>query len=242
MGAQTHRRYTSTAQTLHWLIAPLIVVQFVLARTAAHLPRGVRKLSLLPEHKSVGMTVLSRSFAVAMCAMTWLNASAANSSYTAATAASKFEFAGIQAGAEFKGTFHAYATTVDFDPDALDRARIEVQIQLASVDTQDKDRDQTIRGPDIFDTAHFPTAHYVTRSIVKSGSGYTATGALTLRGVTKDVPISFQLVPLGQSAKLVGTAQLKRLDFGAGQGDWKSTEWIADSVKVSFALVLNPKQ
>jgi polyisoprenoid-binding protein YceI len=179
--------------------------------------------------------------AAALCAIAWVDASAADSSYTAVTGTSKLEFTGVQAGAEFKGTFHAYTAAVDFDPAALDRARIDVQIQLASVDTQDKDRDQTIRGPDMFDLAHFPTAHYTTRNIVKSGSGYTAIGGLTLRGVTKDVPISFQWVPSGQSAKLVGTAQLKRLDFGAGQGDWKSTEWIADSVKISFALVLNPK-
>jgi cytochrome b561 len=58
MGKPTHRRYTPTARTLHWLIALLIGVQFVLARVAAHLPLGVRKLSLLAEHKSVGMTVL----------------------------------------------------------------------------------------------------------------------------------------------------------------------------------------
>ena len=52
------RRYTSTAQALHWLIALLIVVQFVLARMAAPLPLGARKLALLAEHKSFGMTVL----------------------------------------------------------------------------------------------------------------------------------------------------------------------------------------
>jgi polyisoprenoid-binding protein YceI len=187
------------------------------------------------------MVIRNSLAAAALCATAWLNASAANSSYTAASGTSKLEFTGIQAGAEFKGTFHTYTAAVEFNPEALDQAHIEVQIQLASVDTQDKDRDQTIRGRDIFDTAHFPAAHYVTRNIVKSGSGYTAIGALTLRGVTKDVPISFQWAPAGQSAKLVGTAQLKRLDFGAGQGDWKSTEWIADSVKISFALMLNPK-
>jgi polyisoprenoid-binding protein YceI len=186
--------------------------------------------------------MIRQSFAAAaLCAMAWVDASAANSSYTAVAGTSKLEFTGIQAGAEFKGTFRAYTAAVDFDPAALDRARIDVQIQLASVDTQDKDRDQTIRGPDIFDLARFPTAHYATRNIVKSGSGYMAIGALTLRGVTKDVPISFQWVPAEQSVKLVGTAQLKRLDFGAGQGDWKSTEWISDSVKISFALVLTPK-
>ena len=145
--------------------------------------------------------------AAALCAMVWLNAAASNASYTAATGTSKLEFTGTQAGADFSGTFHSYTASVEFDPDALDRARIEVQIQLASVDTKDKDRDQTIRGPDIFDVAHFPMAHYVTRSIAKSGSGYTALGVLTLRGVTKEVPINFQFVPSNGSAKLVGTAQ-----------------------------------
>jgi len=52
------RSYTPTAQALHWLIALLIVVQFVLAKMAAHLPLGARKLALLAEHKSFGMTVL----------------------------------------------------------------------------------------------------------------------------------------------------------------------------------------
>jgi cytochrome b561 len=58
MGKPQERRYTPIAQALHWLIALLIVVQFVLARIAAPLPLGTRKLALLAEHKSFGMTVL----------------------------------------------------------------------------------------------------------------------------------------------------------------------------------------
>jgi cytochrome b561 len=52
------RRYSPTAQMLHWLTSLLIVIQFVLAQMATNLPLGARKLSLLAEHKSVGMTVL----------------------------------------------------------------------------------------------------------------------------------------------------------------------------------------
>jgi cytochrome b561 len=58
MDNPSNPRYTPIAQTLHWLIASLIVVQFVLAKMAAHLPLGMRKLSLLAEHKSFGMTIL----------------------------------------------------------------------------------------------------------------------------------------------------------------------------------------
>ena len=154
---------------------------------------------------------------------------------------SRLEFAGVQAGAEFKAVFHKFTAAVDFAPDALASSHIDVQVQLNSVDSMDTDRDTTIRGPDIFDVAHWPTAHYVTRSFTKTAAGYTAVGSLTLRGVTKDVPIDFQFTPSAAGAKLAGTAKLKRLDFGAGQGDWKSTEWVADAVKISFSLVLKPK-
>jgi cytochrome b561 len=51
-------RYTGVAQALHWIIAALIVTQFVLAWTADDLPLGVHKLALLAWHKSFGMTVL----------------------------------------------------------------------------------------------------------------------------------------------------------------------------------------
>jgi len=165
----------------------------------------------------------------------------AATAYVADPAQSRLEFTGVQAGAEFKAVFHKFAATVQFAPDALATASIDVTIDLASVDSQDKDRDTTIRGSDVFDVAHWPTAHYLTRSIAKTATGFSAQGSLTLRGVSKDVPIEFEWLPAAAGAKLVGTAKLKRLDFGAGQGDWKSTQWIADEVKVGFSLALAPK-
>ncbi len=51
-------RYGALAQLFHWVIAALIVTQFVLARMADDLPLGARKLGLLARHKSVGMTIL----------------------------------------------------------------------------------------------------------------------------------------------------------------------------------------
>jgi polyisoprenoid-binding protein YceI len=161
--------------------------------------------------------------------------------YSADPQQSHLEFTGVQAGAEFKGTFHKFAAAVDFAPDALANSHFDVQIDLNSVDSMDKDRDTTIRGPDVFDVAHWPAAHYVTRSFTKTATGYAAVGSLTLRGVTKDVPIDFQFAQTAAGAKLEGSAKLKRLDFGAGKGDWKSTEWVADAVKISFSLVLKPK-
>ena len=51
-------RYTAVAQAFHWIIAALIVTQFVLAIMADDLPNGMHKLALLARHKSFGMTIL----------------------------------------------------------------------------------------------------------------------------------------------------------------------------------------
>jgi len=168
-------------------------------------------------------------------------ASASAATYTADPASSRLEFTGVQAGAAFKGVFHQFSAAVDFDPAAPASAHIDVTIDIKSEDTGDKDRDDTMRGADIFDVAHFPTAHYVTRSITPTATGFSAVGALTLRGVTKDVPIQFKFASAAAGATLTGTAELKRLDFGVGRGDWKNTDWVADAVKVAFSLNLKPK-
>jgi polyisoprenoid-binding protein YceI len=168
-------------------------------------------------------------------------AAAAALNYSADAPQSRLEFVGVQAGAEFKGVFHKFTADIAFAPDALADSRLDVQIDMNSVDSMDKDRDTTIRGKDVFDVAHNPTAHYVTKTITKTATGFAAVGALTLRGVTKDVPIEFQFAQQAAGAKLSGSAKLNRLDFGVGQGDWKSTDTIGDAVKINFSLVLKPK-
>src|SRR3984957_5066137 len=51
-------RYSGVAQSFHWIIAALIVTQFILGWTAVDLPSGMHKLALFGRHKSVGMAVL----------------------------------------------------------------------------------------------------------------------------------------------------------------------------------------
>jgi polyisoprenoid-binding protein YceI len=185
-----------------------------------------------------GTVIAAALCAAGIAAMVPRGAGAAGS-FAADPATSKLEFTGVQAGAEFKGVFHKFTASIDFSPDALAAAKFDVVIDLGSEDTMDKDRDGTIRGADVFDVAHYPTAHYVARSFAKTAAGYTASGSLTLRGVTKNVAVAFKFTPaVAGGATLSGTAELKRLDFGVGQGDWKSTEWVADAVKVAFTLNL----
>ena len=78
------------------------------------------------------------------------------------------------------------------------------------------------------------------RSFERAGAGWRADGELTIRGVTKPVPVMFTLAPGDGPAVMKGNASLNRLAFGLGQGEWASTEWVGDEVDVRFDLRLQP--
>ncbi len=106
---------------------------------------------------------------------------------------------------------------------------------MASVDTGDGQRDGTLTGSDFFDTGKFAKATYrASKFKALGGNRYRADGTLTLRGVTKSVPLNFTLDIRGDKARARGSATIDRTSFGVGQGDYASTAEIAGSVAVSF--------
>ncbi len=60
-------RYGFVAQSLHWVIVSLLIVQVTLGKVADDLPLGLDKLAMLARHKSVGITIL----ALAVIRLTW---------------------------------------------------------------------------------------------------------------------------------------------------------------------------
>jgi polyisoprenoid-binding protein YceI len=153
-------------------------------------------------------------------------------------AAGKLEFSAVQAGAKFDGAFRKFHVRLDLDPAKPEAGKLDVTVETASVDTQDEERDEILRSPDFFWSGKYPEASFHATRIERAGDGWRATGELRLRGVTRPVPVNFTLAPA--NAGMRGTASLKRLPFGLGQGDWASTEWVGDEVDVRFDLKLAP--
>jgi polyisoprenoid-binding protein YceI len=152
---------------------------------------------------------------------------------------SQLTFVATQAGAPFEGKFEKFTADIKFDPKDLAGNRFDVKIDMTSVNTRDGERDSTLKESDLFAVKQHPTAQYVAEKFMDNGKGqYAATGKLTLRNVTKDVPIEFTFEEKASGAWLKGSASIQRLDFGVGQGDWKDTETVANEVKVKFALLL----
>lgn len=190
-------------------------------------------------------TCLAADAATTPAAAPVLPTAAAPLSWSAEPARSTLEFNFVQAGAKTTGRFAKFTASIDFSPTDLARSKIDVTIDVASVDTRDKERDTQLLAPELFDATKQPRAQYVATAFVAKGSTFEGQGKLTLRGVTRDVPVSFTFVTATEAGKTVatlkGTANLKRLQFGVGQGEWKSTEWISDDVQIAFNLRLLPR-
>ena len=90
-----------------------------------------------------------------------------------------------------RGRFGTVTGTVLFDEAHPQNSRIDVTVDVSSVDTRNTQRDDHLRSPDFFDVANHPTMRFVSKSIqgdIKRGE-FRVIGDLTIRGVTKEVTL-----------------------------------------------------
>ena len=138
-------------------------------------------------------------------------------------------------GDAIRGSFTRWRAAIAFDPRALDRSTIRVTVDLASADTGDGQRDDSLKGQDFFDAAAHPSAIFTARTIRSlGGERYSAAGDLSIRGVKRPVTLRFTLRIAGKRATVSGSTALDRTRFQVGQGEWASTDAIAAAVPVDF--------
>lgn len=158
----------------------------------------------------------------------------------AGPAAGRLEFSATQAGAKFTGAFTRFQVALDFDPARPGEGRLDVTVEVASIDTQDAERDEILRGPDFFQVDAHPQAVFHAVRFERAGDGWRAPGDLTIRGVKRPVPVTFTLAAGTGHQVMIGNTRLSRLAFGIGRGEWTATEWVGDEVEVRFELKLRP--
>lgn len=150
---------------------------------------------------------------------------------------STLAFATSWGGSAIEGRFDRWTADIRFSPEALDKSKVAVSIDLASAVTGDPQRDQSMGGFDWFDVGSHPKATFTATRFEKTGADrYVAHGQLTLRGVSKPQRLPFTLKIEGDKARVSGVTTLDRTAFGVGQGEWTSTDQIPAEVKVSVNL------
>lgn len=149
-----------------------------------------------------------------------------------------------------RGEFQKVSGTVKLDEKDITRSVIDVTIDPASINTREPKRDAHLKGADFFDVEKFPTMTFKSTKIQKAkGSALEITGALTIRGVTRQVVLQSDGIsaptknPWGQLVRgASATGKISRKDFGL---NWnKALEaggvLVGDEVKIELDAELNP--
>ena len=119
------------------------------------------------------------------------------------------------------GRFNSFEGNFSFDEAKPGAAKVAVEIDVASIDTNHAERDKHLRGPDFFDVDMFPSASFVSTNYKPMGMNKgQLMGNLTIRGVSKPVTIDVTHVGAGDDPwggyrrGFHGTTTIAMADFG----------------------------
>src|SRR5262249_42673265 len=99
-----------------------------------------------------------------------------------------------------RGQFQGVTGNLTLDGEDLAKSRVEVTIDVATVNTNNTDRDNHLRSADFFDVANHPKMTFVSREVkVQPDGELRVTGDLTIRGTTRSVVLTAE--PLSPESK-----------------------------------------
>jgi polyisoprenoid-binding protein YceI len=118
-----------------------------------------------------------------------------------------------------EGRFNKVEGDLDLNK-SLDKSKANITIDVTSIDTANKDRDDHLKSPDFFDAAKSPKMTFVSKKVVAKGDGLQLIGDLTIKGKTKEVALD--VVYNGETKDFTGkqvisftaTGKINRKDFG----------------------------
>jgi polyisoprenoid-binding protein YceI len=142
-----------------------------------------------------------------------------------------------------RGRFGRFGGHVELDAGDVTRSRVEVTIDAASVDTQNERRDNHLRSDDFFEVEAYPSLSFLGRRVERAGDGLVLVGDLTIRGVTREVRIPFELtgpVQIGANRKRVGAEGalvINRFDYGLRWNRFtEAVQVVADAVRIELSI------
>ena len=118
-----------------------------------------------------------------------------------------------------RGRFTTFSGELVTAENPLDSS-VTAEIDLGSIITGSEQRDGHLRSPDFFDIENHPKMLYRSTGLRAEGDHYVLDGELTLRGITRSVPLKLEFNGIGPDpyggtrAGFTASGQINRGDFG----------------------------
>jgi polyisoprenoid-binding protein YceI len=146
------------------------------------------------------------------------SAASANETYKFDSSGSAIGFTVHQFLGTTHGKFTRFSGKIDVDREHPENSSVTAQIDVRSIDTHIKKRDDHLRSPEFFNVEKFPQMTFRSRSVKRTGpqSG-DILGDLTMHGVTRPITLHVKLLtPINETSRTrwaVTTEPISRRDF-----------------------------
>jgi polyisoprenoid-binding protein YceI len=165
--------------------------------------------------------------------------------------ASRFEVATGKSGLfSFAGHEHtirarAFAGRIVYRPDSIAASRVELTVATDSLevltppDTEEIRKVTASMRTEVLDVAHYPEIRLVSQRISGNAQLLELTAALTIKGQTREVPLTVDLEISADTLHATSTFKIKQTDFGIRpyRGGPGGTVRVADEVKFSITVI-----
>jgi polyisoprenoid-binding protein YceI len=152
----------------------------------------------------------------------------------------RIEFIGKNKIATANGVFHRWKIVESqVDPDAMEKGHVVVEIDVASLDTDSKRRDDHLRTDDFFEVERWPNARVrIHGAVPLEGERYSADFEIEIRDVTKTVAGEFEIVSRSPLS-VRGSVTIDRMDFGVGEPKSWNPMSITNEIPIHFEVTLS---
>jgi polyisoprenoid-binding protein YceI len=142
-----------------------------------------------------------------------------------------------------KGKFEQFSATFTTGQSLLDSS-VEATADVASINTNEPNRDAHLRTGDFFEANTHPQIHFKSTSVRLNEGDYLVDGELTIKGVTQAVTFELEIGGFGSDpygnykAGLVATTTIDRTDFGLAYNAALETGGVLIGEKVTITIDL----
>jgi polyisoprenoid-binding protein YceI len=132
---------------------------------------------------------------IAALLITGLGPALANETYRFDPSGSTIEFSVHQFLGTTQGKFMKFNGKIDVDREHSENSSVTAQIDVRSIDTRIKKRDDHLRSAEFFNVEKFPYMTFKSRSVKQTGAqSGDILGDLTIHGVTKPITLHVKLL------------------------------------------------
>lgn len=170
--------------------------------------------------KKLNKSILALTFLTPL-----FSAFAATEIYVADTAHSSVQFSIRHFFSKVLGNFTQFEASIVVDRENMEKSTIKASVDVDSINTNQKQRDDHLKTPEYFDASKFPKMTFASTTWKKTGENeYDVLGNLSLHGVTK--PVTLKVKSLGFGPGMKGSqlsgweakGGIKRSEFGITSG------------------------